>query len=209
MKIFDLSHTLDDKIPVYPGTPLPVIKKYATIAKDGFNETHFCLTSHTGTHIDAPYHMIERGEKLDHMPLNTFTGKALVINVPGKEHFIQKEMILNAGNTLKNVDFLLFYTGWSKFWGSREYFKDYPVLSSHALELLLSMNLKGVGFDTVSVDEMDSVDYKIHFALLRKGIIIIENLNIPNELPSKGDFFCFPLSYKDADGSPVRAVFII
>ena len=209
MKIFDLSYTLDDNTPVYPGTPIPVFKKFATIDKNGFNETHFCLTSHTGTHIDAPYHMIEHGEKLDQIPLEAFTGKALVINVPDNEKFIQKEMILNAGDALLNVDFLIFNTGWSKFWGSRKYFNDFPVLSSHALELLLSMNLKGVGFDTVSVDEMDSVDYKIHFTLLKKGIIIIENLNIPDDIPSTGDFFCFPLSYKDADGSPVRAVFII
>jgi kynurenine formamidase len=208
MKIFDLSHTINESIPVYPGTPQPDIRKFASLNKDGFRETILCFSSHTGTHIDAPYHMVENGKKIDQFPPETFTGRAAVVTVPAGDQFIERKIIVDRGIDFQDIDFLLFCTGWSKYWGSNEYFTNFPVLSDEAIELLLSINLKGVGFDTISVDRQGSTDWKIHLSLLGKGMIIVENLNIPEGIPALGDFFCFPLLYGDADGSPVRAVFI-
>ena len=208
MKIYDLSHTLDNDTPVYQGTPHPVFKKIASIENDGFRETYLSLTSHTGTHIDAPYHMIGKGKKLDQLPLEIFSGRAAVVHVPADEPIIRKRMILNGSVSLQDIDFLLFFTGWNKYWGSRKYFKNYPVLSPGALELVLANNFKGVVLDTISADKEDSADWKIHNSILGKGMIIIENLHIPEGIPALGDFFCFPLLFNDADGSPVRAVLI-
>jgi len=209
MQIYDLSHTLESNMPVYPGTPQPDIKQIAFFQDDGFRETRICLSSHTGTHIDAPYHMIEDGKKLEQLAPEAFAGSAAVIRVPAGEKFIGRGMIVNSGIDLENADFLLFYTGWSKYWGDKKYFRDFPVLSADALELLISVNLKGVGFDTISPDMGEGSDWPVHNALLGNDMIIIENLKITEEVPATGNFFCFPLPYRNADGSPVRAVLIV
>ncbi len=208
MQIYDLSHTLDQNMQVYPGTPQPDIRQIAFLKNDGFRETRICLTSHTGTHIDAPYHMIENGKKLELLLPEAFAGSAAVIKVPAGEKHIGRETILNAGIDIEDTDFMLFCTGWSKYWGKNKYFRDFPVLSADALELLISLDLKGVGFDTISPDEAEGNDWPVHQALLGNDKIIIENLKFPEGVPATGNFFCFPLPYRDADGSPVRAVLI-
>ena len=139
------------------------------------------------------------------------------------DHFHGPALLLNCDNVsaktigvkdlepyqdrIKEVDFLLLYTGWSQYWGSEKYFTNYPVLSVEAAHWLSNFDLKGLGLDTISADTADSQDYLVHKALLQKEMIIIENLTNLADLPwNQFDFSCFPLNFEDADGSPVRAV---
>lgn len=207
MIIYDLSHPLSYESPVYPGKNKPEFTPAATIQKEGYRETHFDFDSHLGTHIDAPAHMLENGKTLDQMPVDSFTGLAFIVSVPDKMPVIDKEFLLKFKEEFKNIDFVLFKTGWSKYWGSQHYFKDFPTLTIEAVNMLLSFPLKGIGFDAISADPVESTDWENHFAIFDKGLIIIENLNFPDVLNAdKGRFFCFPIPYEDADGSPVRAV---
>lgn len=207
MHIYDLSHPLNNESPVYPGKDKPVFTPAATIQKDGYRETHMDFDSHLGTHIDAPAHMLENGKTFDQMPVDSFAGRALIVSVPGKMRLIEKEFLLNFEDELKDIEFVLFKTGWSKYWGSPEYFEDFPTLTSEAVNYLLSFPLKGIGFDAISADPVESTKWENHFAIFGKGLIIIENLIFPNDLTAhKGRLFCFPIPYENADGSPVRAV---
>lgn len=208
MKLYDLSHLLNNDTPVFPGMKKPVFKPAATIKKDGYSETRFEMDSHTGTHIDAPAHMLENGNTLDQLPVDSFSGKALIVKVPENVVQIEKDFLVQFEEKLKEAEFVLFKTGWSKLWGTSQYFEDFPTLSADAVEWLLTFSLKGIGFDVISADPMESTSYPNHFSILGKGLIIIENLRFPDELTeTEGEFFCFPLFYENADGSPVRAVF--
>lgn len=208
MKLYDLSHQLNNETPVFPGMKKPEFKPAATLEKDGYRETRFEMDSHTGTHIDAPAHMLENGKILNQLPLKAFTGNALIIPVPGNTVLIEKEFLVSFEEKLKNIDFVLFKTGWSKYWGTSRYFGEFPTLSNQAIEWLFDFSLKGIGFDVISADPMDSTTYPNHFSILGKGLVIIENLRFPVELTeTQGRFLCFPLPYENADGSPVRAVF--
>ena len=208
MSLYDLSHPLNNGSPVYPGKDNPIFKAAATISKEGYRETHLEFDSHLGTHIDAPAHMLEDGKTLGQMPLDSFTGQAVIVSVPDKMIVIDKEFLLTFKDEFTNVGFVLFKTGWSKYWGSQQYFKEFPTLTPEAVNLLLSYPLKGIGFDAVSADPVESTDFKNHFAIFKKGLIIIENLIFPGNLTAgKGMFYCFPLPFENADGSPVRAVF--
>ena len=92
-------------------------------------------------------------------------------------------------------------------WGTEAYFKDFPTLSNEATKWLTSLNLKGIGFDTISADPVKNSDWKNHFAIFEKGQIIIENVISPDDFSKNiGEFSCFPIPYENADGSPVRAV---
>lgn len=75
MKIIDLTHFIEEKMPVFPGTEPPRIIQKNTIKKDGFAEKLFTMYSHTGTHIDAPSHMIEGGHSLNDFSIEKFIGK--------------------------------------------------------------------------------------------------------------------------------------
>jgi len=208
MKIIDLSHTLHENMTVYPGSEKPVLQKVATIKEDGHNE--HCLTyySHTGTHIDAPAHLLARGKSLDSYDINTFLGRALVINCTGCIT-IERETIENSLSNNSIPQFLLFFTGWDHHWHNKKYFRGYPILSPEAAILLSQLSLNGVGVDAASFDEPDSKDLINHHILLERELILVENLCNLDLIPSGEVLFsCFPLKINKADGSPVRAVAI-
>lgn len=210
MKLYDLSHLLNNETPVFPGMNKPVFMSAAMIENEGYRETRLSFDSHTGTHVDAPAHMLENGKTLDQLPVDKFSGKSLIICVPENTRRIEKSFLAQFEEKLKAAEFVLFKTGWSKHWGTQRYFEDFPALSADAVKWLLPFSLKGIGFDVISADPMESTTYPNHFSILEKEIIIIENLRFPEELTeTEGEFFCFPLFYENSDGSPVRAVFRI
>ncbi|MDD4227109.1 MAG: cyclase family protein [Mariniphaga sp.] len=207
MPLFDLSHSLNNDVPVYPGTPRPLFEPSATFETDGYKEMRLSFHTHLGTHIDAPAHMLEDGKTMDQLPLEIFTGKALIIPVPANRSLIDQDFLSVYTDSLAAVDFVLFKTGWSKRWGSPGYFEGFPVLTDDAADWLLGFTLKGIGFDAISVDPVETSDYPNHVRLLKKELILIENLIFPDELvATTGHFSCFPLPLEHADGSPVRAI---
>jgi len=211
MKLIDLSHLISPEMPVYPGTEPPVIVTGCSIDEIGFLEKKITFYSHTGTHIDAPAHLIKGSKTLDLLPIEHFFGKALLLNFDNTENATigVKELELHQ-EAIQKAHFLLIHTGWSQYWGAEQYFSDYPVLSLEAANWLSSFGLKGFGLDTISADKADTQDYPVHKTLLQNNTIIIENLNNLQVLPCKQfNFSCLPLSIEDADGSPVRAVALI
>ena len=206
MTVFDLTHTIREKMPVFPGMSLPKLEKPFKVEANGYAETLLTLLSHTGTHIDAPAHMQSTGKTLDSYPASSFIGKAIVIDVTGKNE-IDFESLKIAEKLIKSVDFVLFYSGWSKLWGNENYFRAFPALNIEAAKWLASSGIKGIGLDCISADVAESNDFPIHHLLFDENILIIENLKDPDKLLGKVFMFsCLPIKYENADGSPVRAI---
>jgi kynurenine formamidase len=206
IKIYDLSHKLNNLTPVYQGNEPPEFTQIADFKSHGYRETQFRFHSHLGTHIDAPAHMIETGKTLDQLPAEQFWGNAFIIKTPINKN-IDLDILKKFETEISKSDFVLFQTGWSQYWGTLEYFGRFPVLTDEAVQFLLQFTLKGIGFDTISADPMDSQDFPNHLAILGNNMIIIENLVFPGGFSeTSGEFSCFPLPYENADGSPVRAV---
>ncbi|MCK5312042.1 MAG: cyclase family protein [Desulfobacteraceae bacterium] len=208
MNIIDLTHVISPDMPVYPGTEPPVFITGCSIDKTGFLEKKITFHSHTGTHIDAPAHLIKNAKTLDMLPIEQFYGKALLLNT---DHMQSRTIGLKElkphESIISQVDFLIIYTGWSRYWGDDKYFSNYPVLSLKAAQWLGNFNLKGLGLDTISADTVDTQNYPVHKTFLQNDTIIIENLKHLNKLPyNQFAFSCFPLNFEKADGSPVRAV---
>lgn len=211
MKIIDLTHLLNAEITVYPGTEKPTFHQAHTVEKDGFAEQKMTMYTHTGTHIDAPAHMLKDGNTLDLLNVESFYGNAICINcseVKGK--YIQIESLLPFEEKIRKVDFVLLRTDWSKKWKSDSYFKNFPVLGKEACTWLTNFNLKGVGLDVISIDPVDdSYEMINHNITFNKGMVIIENLTNLDLLNDEVfSFSCLPLKIENADGSPVRAVAI-
>lgn len=210
MKVIDLTHTVRENMPVYPGTEGPVFEGANTYEKDGFKETRISMYTHTGTHADPPAHLYPGRTTLDAFPAEQFIGKALVIDC---SHLKEGEAVTEAclapyGEKAEQADFLLFRLGWDRYWGSSAYFGDYPCLDEAVMDRILSGNYKGIGFDVIGLDPIADANLTRHKRLFKqKDIINIENLK---NLELCGDglfwFSCFPPKIKNSDGAPVRAV---
>jgi kynurenine formamidase len=208
MKILDLTHTINETMPVFPGTEPPVIKQALTLEADRNREKLITMFSHTGTHMDAPAHMIEDGNTLDQLAINHFVGPAVVIDCRNVEDkVIELGLIKQYEETIRKVDFVLFCNGWSSRWGSPNYFEEFPALSLEAAEWLSKQGLKGVGTDVISIDLLSAEVFSVHHVLLKSNMVIIENLRGLESLLNK-DFTlsALPLKIEDADGSPIRAI---
>ncbi|OWZ83682.1 cyclase family protein [Natranaerobius trueperi] len=209
MNIIDLTHSIHDKMPVYPGTTPPVFETSNTLETDGFIEKRITMFSHTGTHIDAPSHIFEDDISLDDFNIDDFIGKGTVINVKSN-YEISKDILINHEQDISSADFLLFNTEWNKLWGKDDYYHDYPVLTTKAAKWLIdNFNLKGIGVDAISMDRAQDDHLPIHHLLLKNKLLIIENLTNLEKLENSFTFYCLPLKTQNSDGAPVRAIAII
>ncbi len=209
--IIDLTHFISGTMPVFPGTEAPRITDAFTIDRHGFAEKSLQLVSHTGTHIDAPGHILPGAPRLDGFPAGRYLGPGLVLDLTAvRGRHIEIDDICAYEERLRRADFALLHTGWAKHWGMDEYFGPYPVLSPGAAQWLAEFDLKGVGVDTISVDEVTSTALAVHRALFARNLLIIENLvGLAELLGREFTFSCLPLKIADADGSPIRAVAIV
>lgn len=211
MKLIDLSHPLFDSMPVYPGSESPTFETVSTVSHDGYAEKRITLFSHTGTHLDAPSHILPRGLSLDRLSVDHFAGSASVFDFSSHSgRLIEIDDLIPYRYLIQNSDFVLIHTGWSRHWGHDAYHTGYPVLSGHAAGWLCRFSLKGLGVDAISVDPPQSPGFPVHHMLLEHQMILVENLNRLQDLPQSGvTFFALPLRIQDGDGSPVRAVALV
>ena len=207
--ILDLTHTIRAEMPLYPGTPAPSFTPCSTLIRDGFRETLVQFASHTGTHMDAPAHLLRDGTTLDVLPVSQFCGRAAVVDVSGLPEggVITAEFLRARNGEVLSADFVLFYTGWEKKWGCPEYLRGFPVPDEDAARYLVSCGLKGVGTDALSVDPVEDKTARAHRILLGGGLVVLENLCL-RRLAGRSDvmLFALPLKLEKADGAPVRAV---
>ena len=204
MKVYDLTHTIRNDMPVYPGTEQPRLTTACTIEEVGYRETLLHMYSHTGTHMDAPAHMLPDGAALDRYPGEKFVGAAIVVDCRGEKDI---SLPLLQRYDLSGVDFVLFCTGWDKKWGTPAYYENFPCLTAEAAAYLAVLPLKGVGEDSISLDPCDSTDFPNHITLMKAGFINTENLTgLDALLGRRFTFVTLPLKFENADGCSCRAI---
>ena len=208
MRVIDLSHVIEEGMPVYPGTEPPRLEAANTYERDGFRETKLTMFSHTGTHMAPPAHIFPGRTTLDRFPPEQFIGLALAVDCRalGEGEAITMGCLEPYGAKAEEADFLLFNLGWDKKWGTPAYFGDYPCLGDDVMDFILKGDYKGIGFDVIGLDPVGA-ELMRHKRLLReKDIVNIENLcNLEQCGRELFHFSCFPLPLRDSDGAPVRA----
>jgi kynurenine formamidase len=209
--IKDLTQPISPRMPVYPGTEPPVLHQANTVERDGFAEIVIHMGSHTGTHVDAPAHMVAGAPTLDRMGVDRFVGRACVIDVSGAAggEIGASDLERHAG-LVAGCEFVLLHTGWSRYWGEDKYYSGFPVLSTAAIRWLLGRSLKGIGLDAISIDPVGATRFANHLECFAAGLILVENLTDLGALVGRRfTLSCLPLALPDADGSPVRAVALL
>lgn len=206
MPVIDLTHPIQSNISVYPGDEAPVITTLTSIARDGYQSSRLTLSTHTGTHIDAPAHLLPDTRTLDQFPIDRFLGRAQVIDCRGLRGEISRHhlepLLVRPG-----ADFILLLTGWDQYWMQDAYLSGFPVLSAEAARWLASFDLKGIGLDALSIDHADSSQLPNHRCFLSQDILILENLTNLAALAGKEcQLYCLPLLISGADGAPARVI---
>jgi len=211
MKLVDLSWPIYPgmaRIPVAPDLDMRPCQQIA--AGDSSNITEIRLSSHVGTHIDAPYHFIQEGKTIDQLPLEHFTGPAVTISVERQAgESITPDDLSRAD--VRAGDIVLLHTGWSRKFESPEY-QRHPFLVQDTADWLVDHKVKMLGIDCVNV-EMPVADRPpdyarpIHHTLLRNEVLIIENLtNLDRIAGQRVRLYAFPIPYRGCDGAQARVV---
>ena len=209
MRVIDLTHTVKENMPVYPGTEQPKLTVANTYETDLFKETLITMFSHTGTHIDPPAHIFKNGATLDSFDVSQFVGKATVIDCKGLKDGDEITLDMVDTEKSKDAEFLLFNLGWDEKWDSEEYFGNYPCLSDDALDYIIQGDFKGIGFDVIGLDPIGSL-YRHQKLFSKKKIINIENLkNLHLLIGEEFTLVCLPIKVENSDGAPCRAIAIL
>jgi kynurenine formamidase len=213
-ELVDLSVPIISGMPVYPGDPPVVVAPALSVTNSGVNVQRLHLGSQSGTHVDAPYHIDDLLPRLERLPLERFTGRAVVVDARGlpPRTAIGPEAL--PGGLGPGV-VLLIATGWSRLWGEDGYLA-HPYPSVQMAEAIVAAGVRTVGIDALSVDrtpptgdEQFSLD--AHRVLCRAHAVIAENLTGLDRLlaaQAEGrdiEVSLFPIRL-DGDGAPVRAI---
>ena len=211
MKIIDLTLAVSDKIPTFPGSPQPSFIPWENVKEDGYNLELLFLSTHTGTHMDAPYHFLEKGAKIHEISLKKLVSEAVLIKSKKKEgESITKTDIQKfekKHGKIASFSSVIFYTGWQRNLQKKYYFTKNPGLSVSAANYLASKKINLVGIDSPSIDLGKDSKFSVHQIFAKKGMLIVENLaNLEKIKSSKFHLVVLPLKLKNATGSPVRAI---
>lgn len=212
MKIIDLTHTVTNDMTIFPGGEQPDNHVISTVAVNGWKETRLHMNSHNGTHMDAPAHVLEDGTTLDKIDVVNFVGMAALVDCTsvGEGEEIGLELIEKNKDIIANAEFIIFKTNWSKYWNSDKYLGEYPIISDEVVDFIISSKKKGIAFDTISVDPINSSTLPKHHKILSNNILVFENLTNLDAVDNNLFVFCaLPLKFENADGAPIRAIAMI
>jgi len=208
-RIWDVSVPLRRGGLVYPDNPPISITPVKSIAAgDTANVSRVDLGSHTGTHVDAPLHFMDGGAGVDELPLDVLIGPARLIAFDDEVLAVGEAELRQ--HDLSGVTRLLIRTrnsGWLAS-GSTEFHPDFTHVAPEAAEYLVSIGVRLVGVDYLSVEQFHSPHHRTHKTLLSNGVVIVEGLVLSEPPPGDYELYCLPLLLAGLDGAPARAVLI-
>ena len=208
LMIYDVSVPIANTMPVWPGDPPVHLEQKSHESRDHSHivtVTDIHMGSHTGTHFDAPFHMIHSGKKLDEFPLDVFVGKASVFEIPGVRSIGRSDLERFKWNGVERV---LFKTENSNHWQDGKFFEEFVYLEPDGAEFLVERSVRLVAIDYLSIDKFKSESHPTHMVLLSKDILVIEGLNLKNIAPGEYMLYALPLNLRNVEGGPARVILV-
>ncbi len=204
--IYDVSVQLSNNIPVWPNGPPIRLQSIPHLSRDKsytIHETLIQISSHMGTHIDAPYHFVENGKRLDEIPLERLIGKATVFEFAGVRSIGEEELRPLKWDGIQRV---LFKTENSKHWQDGSFYQDFVYLEPEGARFLVDLGIQLVGIDYLSIEKFRAEKHLTHFTLLQKDVVVIEGLDLSPVGPGEYSMVALPLNLRDTDGGPTRVI---
>ena len=216
MRLIDLSQPLYDGAPNCPAHPPVKVEIIADHPKVGWRVELLTLASHTGSHVDAPYHKLATGKNLDQIPLGQFAGQAVIADFRGAisdEPLTANKLAAKLPMPLADRIVLL-ATGWgAKRAKTDEWLQHPPYLSPDGAEWLIGQEIRAVGIDHYSIaGPRDPVNSQTHSILLEANVWIVEELSFPDEIfgiSQPFEFMSLPINFRGFTGAFCRPVAIV
>jgi arylformamidase len=209
-RIVDISVGVHPGMLTWPSDPGVEIEAVSRVSLgDPASVSHLSLGSHTGTHVDPPFHFIEHGSTVDELDLDALVGPASVLDLTGRGAEITASD-LDAVGLEPEVERILLKTSNSQIWQevSPDFPDEYTALSPDAAEWLVARGIRLVGTDFLSIERRGASGHPTHMTLLGAGVIIVEGLDLTGVEPGSYWLVCLPLKVVDGDGAPARAILI-
>ena len=204
-KYYDITVPISSELAVYQGDPPVKIEPLSSIADDDpYNINKLEISTHTGTHVDAPNHYFKSGKTVDQIPLDTLIGTTRVILIRGHRvitrELLEKENLDGVTRLLIKTDHSYLLDRYSKFRS------NFCHLDVDACGYLVSKGIKIVGIDTFSIEQFESQNHMCHKVLLGAGVVIIEMVDLKAVEPGDYVMTCLPLKVEKGDGAPSRII---
>jgi arylformamidase len=213
--LIDLTHPFGEGIYNLPGCPPLKLHRFATIAKDGLNDTEASFTVHTGTHIDAPNHVFDDRRGMDQVTLDELCGPAVGWSVDlGPGDVIGVDLLEQQSPELERGDRVFVHTGWGRLFATREHerYRVHPYLSDEAAHWLVDRGARMLATDTPTPDlpgplRTQGFNWPVHHILMRNDVLIVENAaNLDKVVGRRFRVYALPLPIVGSDASPARIV---
>ncbi len=233
MKFVDLSMTVMDwnQNSFAPEETYFKLRPVVKWEEKGFVSNMVEMTVHAGTHIDSPHHFYRDMPCIEEIPVDTFMGDAIVVDLTFKgtanaritpQDMEQAEKALaKQGISISPGVILLLRTDWPKSHSPLDpsWWDESPYLTKEAAEWVVAKQPKGVGFDFAQEEKGQSYEYqqadqiltgsmRVHRAMLNRIKFQIENLINLDQLPSKLQLIALPAKWK-SESAPARVVGVI
>ncbi len=224
MRVIDLTMRITPSIRVYPGSPQPSFIPWSKFDRHGYDSEAMFMSTHTGTHVDAPSHFKPGLASIDMISSDRLVCNAVLIRVEkSANQLIQKQDLGN--HQIREGDAVVIATGWEKRSGSRNYMSENPGLSEQAARYLARKRVNAVAIDCPSIDSGADSRFIAHNILLSCNILVVENLCNLNRVTSSGrsrsknsrirsssatfTLIISPLKLGGATGSPARVLALL
>ena len=209
-QLIDVSLEIGPDLIVWPGNPGVTITPTSRISRgDTSNVSEIRLGSHTGTHVDPPFHFLDDGTTAEDLPLDVMMGESTVADLRGTPGPIGPAEL--AGLSLREeTTRLLLRTDNSALWTAdlHAFPEEYVSLSPEGARWLVDHGIGLVGIDFLSIEVRGAPGHPTHRTLLEAGVVILEGLNLSQVEPGEYTLVCFPLKIAGGDGAPTRAVLL-
>lgn len=209
MKIYDVTQTMVEGMPVWPGEAAFVLRRDKKIEEGAnANVSRLEMSVHTGTHVDAPFHFLSGGESVENLLLDVLIGGAQVVELTESVDEITRE-VLESVHFTEGVERVLFKTRNSNYWkmGNQEFQEGFVGIDEGAARLLVDKGVRLVGIDYLSVAPFKR-SRPTHEVLLEAKMVIIEGLDLSGVTAGEYTLYCLPLKLKNTDGAPARVILV-
>ncbi|AKB42929.1 MULTISPECIES: cyclase family protein [Methanosarcina] len=229
-KIIDITTPISPFTQVFPGDPIPVIEKVCTLEEEGCAVSKLSFGSHTGTHVDAPSHILKNGPTIDKLELKHLMGTALILDFSSQSGELTADILEKAFRNMgapENIPILLLKTeafsrkpnsagkisppGKESDSQNMEFGKEESgsaYLDEGGAAWIVEKGFKTVGIDSFSVDNFYSETLPAHHILLSGDVNIVECLELSSIKAGTYFFICLPLKIEGCDGAPARALLV-
>jgi len=206
--IIDLTREVRSDTKVFPGSPSPKFITWTKMDVHGYYSEVIFMSTHTGTHMDAPSHFVNNVSSIDKITVNRFLSNAVLIKMrKGPNQLITQGDIVSSNARINHGDTIVFSTSWENEVDNDHYFSHNPGLGEDAAIYLIDKKVNAVCIDSPSIDKGSDNNFPVHKILLSKDILVVENLCNLDKLSSQYfKIIMLPLNLLGASGSPIRAI---